>query len=33
LRRPHTRVVVKTGNPLPLLREMESAVVAARSQP
>ncbi|MDB6013211.1 MAG: integral rane sensor hybrid histidine kinase [Gammaproteobacteria bacterium] len=30
LRRPHTRVVVKTGNPLPLLREMESAVVAAR---
>lgn len=33
LGRPHTRVVVKTGNPLPLLREMESAVVAARSQP
>jgi signal transduction histidine kinase len=33
LRRPHTRVVVKTGNPLPLLREMESAVVAARGQP
>ena len=30
LRRPHTRVVVKTGNPLPLLHEMESAVVAAR---
>jgi signal transduction histidine kinase/CheY-like chemotaxis protein len=33
LARPHTRVVVKTGNPLSLLREMESAVVAARSQP
>jgi signal transduction histidine kinase/CheY-like chemotaxis protein len=33
LGRPHTRVVVKTGNPLALLREMESAVVAARSEP
>jgi CheY-like chemotaxis protein len=32
LDRPLTRVVVKTGNPLPLLREMESAVVASRSQ-
>jgi len=31
--RPHTRVMVKTGNPLALLREMESAVVAARSEP
>jgi signal transduction histidine kinase len=31
LSRPHTRVVVKTGNPLALLHEMESAVVAARS--
>lgn len=30
--RPHTRVVVKTGNPLPLLHEMESIVVAARIQ-
>jgi signal transduction histidine kinase/CheY-like chemotaxis protein len=33
LSRPHTRVVVKTGNPLPLLQEMVSAIVAARSQP
>jgi signal transduction histidine kinase len=32
LQRPHTRVVVKTGNPLALLREMESAVVTARSE-
>jgi signal transduction histidine kinase/CheY-like chemotaxis protein len=30
LGRRHTRVVVKTGNPLTLLHEMESAVVAAR---
>ncbi len=29
--RPLTRLVVKTGNPLPLLREMESAVVASRN--
>ena len=33
LNRPHTRVVVKTSDPLALLREMESAVVAARSEP
>jgi two-component system, sensor histidine kinase len=32
LSRPLTRVVVKTSNPLSLLREMESAVMASREQ-
>jgi hypothetical protein len=32
LRRPHTHVIVKSGNPSPLLRGIESAIVAARSQ-